>query len=65
MNAKQVINLFGGIRPMAEALGHPNPTTVQYWGKKGFPRWRHHEILAAAKAMKIKISAIDLNGRSK
>ena len=65
MNAKQIVNLFGGLRPMATALGHQNPTTIQYWVKKGIPRWRNHEILAAAKSLRLKLKPADLEAANK
>lgn len=44
----QLIECFGGIRPMAAKLGIP-VTTVQGWKKRGhIPENRHEEILAAA-----------------
>lgn len=44
----QLIERFGGIRPMAAKLGIP-VTTVQGWKKRGhIPENRHEEILAAA-----------------
>jgi len=34
--ADYIISKFGGIRPMARALGHKSPSTVQYWKKTGW-----------------------------
>ncbi len=31
MCVRVVIGKFGGVRPLARALGHPNPSTVQGW----------------------------------
>jgi hypothetical protein len=46
--AGQIIDLFGGIRPMAAKLDTP-VTTVQGWKKRGIiPQSRHADILAAA-----------------
>jgi hypothetical protein len=43
-----IIDLFGGIRPMAGKLDTP-VTTVQGWKKRGsIPRARHADIIAAA-----------------
>ena len=66
MNHKSIIALFGGTRPLARALGHVNPTTVNYWATTGkIPRWRWHEILAAAKTRKIRLAAKAFNGSAK
>jgi len=45
---EQIIERFGGIRPMAAKLDTP-VTTIQGWKKRGIiPQPRHSEILAAA-----------------
>jgi len=47
--AKRVIDKFGGVYPLARALGHRNPTTVQGWALRGFiPPRQHNRIWAAA-----------------
>ena len=52
-----VIELFGGIRPMASKLGMPF-TTVQGWKKRGnIPDQRHAEIAAAAERHEIALPA--------
>ena len=49
MNAQTIISLFGGIRPLATALGHTNPTTVSAWYKTNkIPHWRYHEVILAS-----------------
>lgn len=51
--AQAVIAAFGGIRPMAHALGIA-VSTVEGWKERGsIPRGRHAEIAAAAAANKI------------
>lgn len=61
MKTREIIERFGGIRPMAKALGHKNPTTVQAWHKnESIPYWRHHEILTAAKRLRLGIKIEDL-----
>ncbi len=66
MQAKEIIRLFGGIRPMQTALGHKNASTVQYWADKGIPHWRYGEILEAARKHRIKLAKKDLaNGNGK
>lgn len=41
--AKRIIDKFGGVYPLARALGHKNPTTVQGWLSRGFVPPRQHE----------------------
>jgi len=42
---RQLVEAFGGISPMAKALGHDYPSTVQGWKERGvIPRWRINEI---------------------
>jgi len=46
--APAVIAAFGGIRPLAAALG-VTPSTVQYWAMTGaIPQWRRDSIVKAA-----------------
>lgn len=53
--ADQVIDLFSGLRPLARALNHTSPSTVQGWRICGqIPSWRHDEILRAARKAKVK-----------
>ena len=68
-HVEQVIAHFGGIRPMADAMGHKSQSTVQKWKERGnIPYWRHDEIFRAARRKKIKRSIIEAalngNGRS-
>ncbi|HYE00943.1 MAG TPA: mitofilin family membrane protein [Alphaproteobacteria bacterium] len=57
---ERVIELFGGIRPMAAKLEIP-VTTVQYWKKRGhIPLARHDEIRAAAERHGLALAAADL-----
>lgn len=54
--AERIINKFGGINPMARALGHQNASTVQGWNERGFiPAKQHQAIWDAARRMGIKI----------
>ena len=61
MEHTKIIDKFGGIRPMATALGHKYPSTVQAWAEnKKIPRWRYHEVVKAAKTRRLKITEADL-----
>ncbi|MDK8188031.1 hypothetical protein HP438_03180 [Sphingomonas zeae] len=61
MGIRSVITRFGGIRPMAEKLGHRSHTTVQgWWDRDVIPAQRQREVLDEAKRRKIKVSAEDL-----
>lgn len=44
-----IIGKFGGVRPMARAIGRPSsPATVQYWKRQGYlPRTALPEVEAA------------------
>lgn len=47
--AKRIIQKFGGVNPLARALGHRNPTTVQGWMNRGFiPPRQHNGVWEAA-----------------
>lgn len=66
MQHSEIIDLFGGVRPLATALDHKNPTTVQGWAKNGIPKWRWHEVLTAAKKLKLKLRETDFtNGKAR
>jgi hypothetical protein len=57
--AVRIVELFGGVRPMAEALGCP-PTTVQRWKDTGFiPARRQQEVLEKARAKGLVLSPLD------
>ena len=44
-----IIARFGGVRPLAEALGHAHPTTVQAWKRrKIIPVRQIPAVIAAA-----------------
>ncbi len=61
----RVIQVFGGIRPMAAKLGAPF-TTVQGWKKRGqIPEGRMEEIAAAAQANGITLVPGDLEAATK
>lgn len=48
--AQAIIDLFGGLRPLAAAIG-TTASTVQHWKATGrIPSWRHPQIEAAASA---------------
>ena len=54
---RQIVDLFGGIRPMARILHHKNHTTVQGWySAQSIPSWRGHEIEEAAKSQGLPVS---------
>jgi len=58
--AEVIISKFGGINPMARALGHVNASTVQGWKKRGFiPSRQQSVVLAKARELKIDISEGD------
>lgn len=56
-----LIEQFGGVRPLSRALGHKHPTTVQSWKEAGHvPVWRIPEIKSAAKSAGIDISNFNI-----
>jgi hypothetical protein len=58
--ARKIINKFGGVYPLARALGHKNPTTVQGWLSRGFvPPRQHERIWEAAQRDGIELSLAD------
>ncbi len=58
--ARRVIALFGGIRPMARKTGVPT-STIQSWGESGVISARGMaQVLAAASEHSIDISPVDL-----
>lgn len=58
--AEAIISKFGGVNPMARALGHRNASTVQGWKERGFiPSWRQGAVLDKARELKIDISERD------
>jgi hypothetical protein len=58
--AKKIIEKFGGVYPLARALGHKNPTTVQGWLSRGFiPPRQHDPIWEAAKRDGVALSLAD------
>jgi hypothetical protein len=57
-NADDVIEKFGGLRPMAQKTDIP-VTTIQGWKKRGqIPAARRREIIKAAEAHKVDLSGI-------
>lgn len=57
-NAEEIIERFGGIRPMAAKIDTP-VTTVQGWKKRNvIPGTRRADIMAAAKDLKIDLSDV-------
>ncbi len=58
--AEVIISKFGGINPLARALGHKNASTVQGWKERGFiPSRQQALVLRAAKDNDIELSAAD------
>ena len=56
-----IFQKFGGIRPMANAVGVP-PSTVMSWQKKRkIPGWRHSSILEAAARLGKDVQKADLD----
>lgn len=65
MKHREIIQKFGGIRPMQIALGHTNPTTVQAWHKRDhIPHWRTHEVLIAARKQRLGLKESDFHESS-
>ena len=61
--AERIIECFGGISALARALGHRHPTTVQGWRQRGvIPARRQADVLAAARAQNLALSAEDFFG---
>jgi hypothetical protein len=57
----RIIGLFGGMTPLARALGHTNPTTVQGWKARGIiPARQQANVLEAAGQLGIPLRAEDL-----
>ena len=60
MDHNWIIEKFGGVRPLAEALGHKYPTTVQAWKERQvIPVRQIPSVLAAAKARGVSLTADD------
>lgn len=54
--ASAVISAFGGIRPLAAALGVTH-STVQHWSLSGrIPEWRREKLQALAASRGINLS---------
>jgi len=61
MDVKGIVSAFGGIRGMADKLGHKSHTTVQGWSDRNLiPAQRQPEVLDAAVRHGITLSAADL-----
>lgn len=61
MTAREIIDRFGGIRPLATRLGHQNHTTVQGWWERDLiPAQRQAEVLDAASKAEVELTAADL-----
>lgn len=55
---RELVQLFGGIRPMMRKLGERAPNLVRSWIVAGaVPRWRRHQIQEAAAQHHIAIPA--------
>lgn len=60
MTAQEIISKFGGLRPMAKALG-THHSKVQYWNDQNrIPHKNHCAILVAARKKRLGITADDL-----
>jgi len=60
MNAhKSIINRFGGYYKLAKILGHKHPSKTQSWYANGIPKWRWHEVLMAARKLRLGIKEAD------
>lgn len=52
----RIIRKVGGLRRLAKALGHKNPSTVTGWRQRGrIPDWQKPKVMAAAKACGVEI----------
>lgn len=49
---QSLVSKFGGIKAMAEALGHKHVTTVRWWVEKGRIPWYQQGNIATAAAKK-------------
>ena len=57
--AAAIVDAFGGVGALAEALGAPY-STVHTWRRLGvIPRWRMTDIEKAARKRRIKLPAAD------
>ncbi len=57
--ARSIIALFGGTRPMAATMGLP-PSTVQGWKRGGYiPAQRQEQVLAAARRLGLHLTPAD------
>lgn len=61
MDAKEIIHLFGGVRPMARSLQHASHTTVQGWAERNLiPAKQQRVVLELARQRGVAIEPIDL-----
>ena len=59
MNAKNIISMFGGIRPLARLLGYP-PSTVQNWERRNsIPAKQQQKLLLTGIETGLKITPND------
>jgi hypothetical protein len=60
LDHRWIIARFGGVRPLADALGHAHPTTVQAWKRRRvIPVRQIPAVIAAAKACGIALTPED------
>ncbi|WP_269581914.1 carph-isopro domain-containing protein [Roseibium sp. Sym1] len=58
--ADRIVEVFGGRKALAEALGHKHGTTVQRWQETGWIPPKHNEaIIAAAKKLGLRLNIMD------
>ena len=58
--AERIIEKFGGLTPLAKALGHKNISTVQGWKERGIiPALQQPNVMSAGKQMNIPIHPAD------
>ena len=56
----RIISRFGGLAPMARALGHRHPTTVQGWKARGvIPARQQSQVLEAARRSGVPLGPSD------
>jgi len=62
MSVEKIINSFGGVRPLASALGLP-ASTVQNWKRRGrIPQWHFGDLIGLGAQSGILIDLEKLTG---
>jgi hypothetical protein len=61
--AETVIKMFGGVRPLARALGMNSATPCGWRDRGRIPRWHHDRILAIARRLGLPLERDQLGAR--